>query len=93
MKWRNLPHNQDGVVKELLEAAKYVRENFETFVVLGIGGSALGPIAVHQALRNLRYNDLPAAKRGGPKLYVEDNVDPGADGIPFRGDRPGTHLL
>ena len=76
MKWRNLPHNQDGVVKELLEAAKYVRENFETFVVLGIGGSALGPIAVHQALRNLRYNDLPAAKRGGAKLYVEDNVDP-----------------
>ena len=76
MKWRDLPHNQGAVVRELLEAAAYVRGNFDTFVVLGIGGSALGPIAVHQALRHLRYNDLPAAKRNGPKLYVEDNVDP-----------------
>ena len=76
MKWRNLPHNQGQIVKDLLDAAAYVRENFDTFVVLGIGGSALGPIAVHQALRHLRYNDLPDSKRGGPKLYVEDNVDP-----------------
>lgn len=76
MKWRNLPHNQDQVAEELLKAARYVREHFDAFVVLGIGGSALGPIAVQQALSHLRYNDLPAAKRGGPRLYVEDNVDP-----------------
>lgn len=76
MKWRELPHNQSEIVGQLLEAADYVRCNFNTFVVLGIGGSALGPIAVQQALSHLRYNDLPAEKRGGPKLYVEDNVDP-----------------
>ena len=76
MKWRNLPHNQGKVVEELAEAASYVRVNFDTFVVLGIGGSALGPIAVHQALSHLRYNDLPVGERNGPKLYVEDNIDP-----------------
>ena len=31
---------------------------------------------MHQALCHLRYNELPKAKRGGPRLYVEDNVDP-----------------
>lgn len=76
MKWRNLPYNQGQVVQKLLEAAGYVRENFDTFVVLGIGGSALGPIAVQQALSHLRYNDLSKERRAGPKLYVEDNVDP-----------------
>ena len=45
-------------------------------MVLGIGGSALGPIAIQQALNHLHYNELPAEKRGGPRLYVEDNIDP-----------------
>ncbi len=76
MKWRALPFNQAEVVSQILETAAWVRANCDAFVVLGIGGSALGPIAVQQALSHLRYNDLPAAKRNGPKLYVEDNVDP-----------------
>jgi glucose-6-phosphate isomerase len=76
MKWRELPHNQDDIVTEIEKTAAYVRANFENFVVLGIGGSALGPIAVQQALSHLRYNDLPAEKRNGPRLFVEDNVDP-----------------
>lgn len=76
MKWRELPHNQGNIVEELKECAKYVRANFDDFVVLGIGGSALGPIAVQQALNHLHYNDLPKEKRNGPRLFVEDNVDP-----------------
>lgn len=76
MKWRELPHNQAEVVAKIEETAQWVREEAEYFVVLGIGGSALGPIAVHQALRHLRYNELPREKRDGPKLYVLDNVDP-----------------
>lgn len=76
MRWRALPFNQAEVVPQILETAAWVRANCDAFVVLGIGGSALGPIAVQQALSHLRYNDLPAAKRNGPKLYVEDNVDP-----------------
>lgn len=39
MKWRNLPHNQGQIVKDLLDAAAYVRENFDTFVVLGIAAA------------------------------------------------------
>lgn len=76
MKWRELPYNQDAVVDKIEAVAADVRARCENFVVLGIGGSALGPIAVHQALCHLRYNDLPAQKRGGPRLFVEDNIDP-----------------
>ena len=46
-------------------------------VVLGIGGSALGPIALRTALRPPHWNMLDDAARGGmPRLHVLDNVDP-----------------
>ena len=46
-------------------------------VVLGIGGSALGPIALRTALVAPRWNELDDAARGGrPRLHVLDNVDP-----------------
>ncbi|MDO4572603.1 MAG: glucose-6-phosphate isomerase [Clostridia bacterium] len=76
MRWRELPYNQEEVVGRILETAADLRARAESFVVLGIGGSALGPIAVQQALNHLHYNELPAEKRGGPRLYVEDNIDP-----------------
>ena len=74
--WMQLPYDQEEVVSHIERVAKSVREQFDTFVVLGIGGSALGPIAIQQALSHLRYNELPAEKRGGPRFYVEDNIDP-----------------
>ena len=74
--WMELPYNQTDIIAEVEKVAADVRKDFDTFVVLGIGGSALGPIAVQQALNHLRYNELSAAKRNGPKLYVEDNIDP-----------------
>ena len=74
--WMELPYNQEEIVSEIERMAAYVRAHYEYFVVLGIGGSALGPIAVHQALNHLHYNELPADKRPGPKFYVEDNIDP-----------------
>ena len=74
--WSELPYEQDEIVAEIIEQARFVRKNFKYFVVLGIGGSALGPIAVFNALKHLHYNDLPDDKRNGPKFYVEDNVDP-----------------
>lgn len=62
---------------EILEYANTVAPKFENFVVLGIGGSALGPLAVHQALNHYYYNELPAEKRGHrPRFYVMDNIDP-----------------
>lgn len=74
--WAELAYNQDAIVEDIIATAKAVRKQFKAFVVLGIGGSALGPIAVFQALKHLHYNELPDDKRGGPKFYVEDNVDP-----------------
>lgn len=74
--WTKLPYNQKTVVEDMLATAKRIRNNYDNFVVLGIGGSALGPIALHQAIKHLHYNDLPADKRGGPRFFVEDNVDP-----------------
>ena len=76
IRWRDLPYNQNDILDDIEATAKGVREHFEAFVVLGIGGSALGPIAVQQALNHPRWNELPKAKRNGPRLYVEDNVDP-----------------
>ena len=76
MGWTELPYNQKEIVADILETAKNVRKKFQYFVVLGIGGSALGPIMAFNALCHLHYNDLPKFKRKGPKFYVEDNVDP-----------------
>lgn len=76
MGWTELAYNQDEIVEDILQTAEKVRKSCKAFVVLGIGGSALGPIAVFQALKHLRYNELSDEKRGGPKFYVEDNVDP-----------------
>ncbi len=76
MGWATLPSTQKDVVRDIIATAKEIRKNYEYFVVLGIGGSALGPIAAFQALCHLHYNDLPKRKRRGPKFYVEDNVDP-----------------
>ncbi len=57
-------------------AAEACRGRFENLVVLGIGGSALGNIAIQAALNPPTYNLLPADRRGGPRMFVVDNVDP-----------------
>ena len=76
MGWTELPYNQKEIVADIIDTAKAIKKKFDNFVVLGIGGSALGPIAAFQALCHLRHNELPKSKRKAPKLYVEDNVDP-----------------
>jgi glucose-6-phosphate isomerase len=53
-----------------------LREGCTDLVVLGIGGSALGNIALQAALNPPTYNLLSDRKRGGPRLFVLDNVDP-----------------
>ena len=76
MGWTELPYNQKEIVADILTTAREIKKKFQYFVVLGIGGSALGPIMAFNALCHLHYNDLPRSKRKGPKFYVEDNVDP-----------------
>ena len=73
--WTELPYNQDEVVADILAYAAEMKKKIEYFVVLGIGGSALGPAAVFTALCHYRHNDLPKDKQK-IKFLVEDNVDP-----------------
>jgi glucose-6-phosphate isomerase len=51
--------------------------HFENFVVVGIGGSALGIQAISGALLHSNWNSLSKEERNGyPRLFVMDNVDP-----------------
>ena len=77
MDWRDLPYDQEEVCNEIISYVEEVKDKFDAFVVLGIGGSALGPISVQQAINHPYYNEISREKRGGyPKFYVADNVDP-----------------
>ncbi|MFN3373996.1 MAG: glucose-6-phosphate isomerase, partial [Chloroflexus sp.] len=71
--WPLLPA-QDVTPFEQFAAAH--RDRIDTFVVLGIGGSALGNIAVQTAINGPFYNLLPREQRGWPRLLVLDNSDP-----------------
>ena len=44
------------------------------FVHAGIGGSALGPMALHRALNHPYYNALSG--RRGPRIHFAENTDP-----------------
>lgn len=74
--WCDSPYIPEAQLKEIIAYGEKVRKTAESYVVLGIGGSALGAIAVCGALLHLHHNELPREKRKAPKLYVEDNVDP-----------------
>ena len=77
MDWRDLPYNQDEICEDIISYVNQVKDDFEAFVVLGIGGSALGPISVQQAINHPFYNEISREQRKGyPKFYVADNVDP-----------------
>ena len=67
MGFRKLPSGQEDILDDIIDTAQNIRKKYSCFVVLGIGGSALGPIAVHQAL---------GTGRGGIDFKVLDNVDP-----------------
>lgn len=76
LQWMNLGYNEETVwlVKEY---ASLVRNRFENILVLGIGGSALGGIAVTEALLKPYWNMLSDEKRDNfPKIFFLDNIDP-----------------
>ena len=89
--WTELPYNQTEIVRQIEETAAYVREHFDTFVVLGIGGSALGPIAVQTALNHLRWNELPRPQR--PEILRGRQYRSRAHGVAAGRDRREAHLL
>lgn len=51
-------------------------QKFDNLVVLGIGGSALGNIALQSALNPATHNLQSSKDRSGPRVFVVDNVDP-----------------
>ena len=70
--------NDEALHRQSKDIAAKARGRFDDVVVLGIGGSALGPIALRTALLEPAWNALTDAERGGrPRLHVLDNVDPG----------------
>jgi glucose-6-phosphate isomerase len=69
--------DESQTVKDIERFAEGVGQTFSTIVVLGIGGSALGTIALRTALLHPFWNELSDEERDFfPKLYVLDNVDP-----------------
>ncbi len=72
----NLPfHNRTA--RRIKEYTKANYNKFDNFVVLGIGGSALGNIALMASLKYPYYNLLSSKERGGyPRVFVLDNIDP-----------------
>lgn len=69
------------MVQEVKATAEEAAERFDDVVVLGIGGSALGTVALFRALRPLGHNLLSRERRQGrPRLFVLDNVDPAGVG-------------
>src|SRR5690242_19588220 len=69
--------NDSALHRQSTEYAARVRGQFDDVVVLGIGGSALGPIALRTALLKPQWNALSKDERGGwPRLQVLDNDDP-----------------
>src|ERR687895_545830 len=57
--------------------AKVIRTSGATdFIHVGIGGSALGPMALHKALNHPYYNTLSGEARRGPRLHFAENADP-----------------
>jgi glucose-6-phosphate isomerase len=71
-----LPY-QEQLVGEIEGYARRLPGTIDNFVVIGIGGSALGNIMLQSALNHPEHNLLPKKQRGGrPRMFFLDNVDP-----------------
>ena len=83
---------------EYAEASARVAEEIRgsgatDFVHVGIGGSALGPMAVHKALSHPYYNALSGGDRPGPRMHFAENTDPATlSAILDLADPQGTYV-
>lgn len=76
LQWMNLGYSEETVwlVKEY---AAITKGRFENILILGIGGSALGGMAVCEALLKPYWNLLTPEQRDNlPKIFFLDNIDP-----------------
>ena len=71
-----LPYDIEAANK-VLQLASSFQGKCDDFVVLGIGGSVLGGIALFHALRHPLHNLVSKTDREGtPRVFFLDNVDP-----------------
>src|SRR5205085_8764755 len=75
LRFRDLPNDRD-MIDAVDKEVEHFRDRCDVLVVLGIGGSALGNIALQSALNPYTYNLMSDRTRPGPQLFVLDNVDP-----------------
>ena len=76
LQWMNLGYNEETLwyVKEF---ASQMKGKFENILVLGIGGSALGGIAVTEALLKPYWNLLSNEQRNNmPRIFFFYIIDP-----------------
>ncbi len=66
-----LPYEMQLKATDIVRTATQIRENYENFVVVGMGGSSLGNQLLHFAFNGIYYNETHT-----PRIYFLDNVDP-----------------
>ena len=75
LRWMELGYS-DETVWYVKEFASLVKGKFDNILVLGIGGSALGGLAVTEALLKPYWNLLSEEQRDGlPRIFFLDNID------------------
>ncbi len=68
--WLHLPvFEPTEEMKRIRNAASYIRENCDVFVVVGIGGSYLGPRAAIELIKGQHHN----LRRGDPQIFFAGN--------------------
>ena len=68
----NLPFDESILLDIKHVIAEKRKLSIESMIVIGIGGSNLGTIAIHQAINGLLYNE----QQPPIKLYFADSIDP-----------------
>ena len=72
--WLDLPVNYDKEeFDRIKKAAEKIKGNSEALIVIGIGGSYLGPRAAIEMLNSNFYNVLGNDKRNTPKVFFVGN--------------------
>ncbi|HAZ64192.1 MAG TPA: glucose-6-phosphate isomerase [Armatimonadetes bacterium] len=71
--FRDLPETMAPELPRLLDHAATLFAAADAHVILGIGGSYLGGRMLFEALGHRYHNELPRARRNGPRIYFEGN--------------------
>ena len=70
--WLNLPVEEETEeIRRIRAAAKQIRESSDVFIVIGIGGSYLGPRAAIELMQGANHNI--GKKKGNPQIFYAGN--------------------